>query len=56
MRVYYCWKDDLKSLEWYKNNPAEIYLSDQTKVQMLEQYILGRNDSDLDAEAEIKVY
>lgn len=37
-------------IPWYKNNPAEEYLSDTTKIEMLMQEGSGSRDCDCEAE------
>lgn len=52
--VSFRWKPDFLGQEWYKNNPANTYLSNETKMEMMEFYILGEAD-DLDSEAELYI-
>jgi len=54
MRVYYKWKDELKDSEWHKNTIPEVYLSAQSKVSLLENYILGREELDSEVYIEVK--
>lgn len=49
--VSFRWKKDFDNNDWHKINPAEKYLSWQTKANMMELYILG--EEDLDSEAEV---
>lgn len=48
--VYYQWKEDFKEINWYKQNDANNYLSDSSKLQMLINYILEIEDKDSEAE------
>lgn len=54
--VSFRWKEEFKDSPWYKQNPAEQYLSWQTKVDMMELYILGEEDLDSEAEIFIEEY
>lgn len=52
MNLKYKWKDEFLQTEWYQKNPAETYLSPETKRNMMLLFINNLPD-DLDSEAEI---
>ena len=51
MKIKFKWKDQFLDEDWYKDNPAETYLSDKSKQNMILLWI--NNVPDLDSEAEI---
>jgi hypothetical protein len=46
----YKWKDELQHLDWYKENPAEEYLSDNGKTFLRDLYMAGLDEADAEAE------
>lgn len=50
------WKKDFLDVPWYKENPAEDYLSWQSKADLMELYILGEEEKDSEAEVIIEEY
>lgn len=52
--VGYRWKDVFQDNEWHQQNPAEKYLSWESKAQMLELLVLG--EEDWDSEAEVYIF
>lgn len=53
--VGYRWKHDFLGIDWYKEHPADKYLDDSSKLELLELYVLGIPD-DLDSEAEVYLF
>jgi hypothetical protein len=51
--VSFRWKKDFIEQDWYKKHPASSYLSKDAKIDMMEAYILGETEMDLDSEAEL---
>lgn len=51
--IKFQWKKDFQNIPWYIENPAHKYLSDEAKLDLLEEYIL--EEDYLDSEAEFVI-
>lgn len=47
-RIKFKWKDEYNS-QWYKDHLADTYLSCDSKLSILEEYILSIDDKDSEA-------
>lgn len=52
-RIRFVWKDDFQNEPWYVKNPAHSYLSIESKLSILEEYILEEEDRDSEATFEV---